>query len=57
MRNSATGHALGLESSKLTPTEIKTAMKTYLDHKIEKDPKLEDHFYDDYEFGEYYQIY
>ena len=57
MRKSATGHELSLDTSVLTPADFKTALESFLDKKVEKMPKIDDHFYDDYEFGEYYQIY
>jgi len=57
MRKSATGHELSLDTSILTPADFKTALKSFLEDKIEKIPKIEDHFYDDYEYGDYYQIY
>ena len=57
MRQSATGHELSLDTSILTPADFKIALESFLDKKVEKKPKIDDHFYDDYEFGEYYQIY
>ena len=57
MRKSATGHELSLDTSILTPTDCKTVLKSFLEDKIEHKPKVEDHFYDDYEDGDYYQIY
>jgi len=57
MRKSATGHELSLDTSILTPTDFKTVLKSFLEDKIEHKPKVEDHFYDDYEDGDYYQIY
>ena len=57
MRKSATGHELTLDTSVLTPADFKTALESFLEDKIEKKQKLDDHFYDDYEYGDYYQIY
>ena len=56
MRQSATEHEMKLDTSIPTP-DFKTALESFLDKKVEKMPKIDDHFYDDYEFGEYYQIY
>ena len=58
MRDSATGHELNLESPSLTPTDLKSAMESFLSNSAITKTVLGDRFYDDFdEDDDYYQVY